>query len=100
HPPPPTPPFPYTTLFRSLSPRDTPPVSTAAPKPAMIPHPIRPAASGRAAGSIFTAWPAATNVSSANAPIPNAGDRGVPSINVIRSEEHTSELQSRGHLVC
>src|SRR5699024_5149018 len=28
-------------------------------------------------------WPAATNVLSANAPIPNAGDNSVPSANVI-----------------
>ncbi len=56
---------------------------TAAPNPAMIPHPIRPAASGRAAGSTLTAWPAATRVFSAKAPMPSAGDRGVPSVRVI-----------------
>src|SRR5690625_4416615 len=27
-------------------------------------------------------------------------DTGRPALEVIRSEEHTSELQSRGHLVC
>ncbi len=66
-----------------MSPRLTPPVFTAAPKPAMTPQPIRPAASGRAAGSTLTAWPAATSVFSAKAPIPSAGDRGVPSARVI-----------------
>src|SRR3712207_7208040 len=28
------------------------------------------------------------------------GDRGVPALRVYRSEEHTSELQSRQYLVC
>src|SRR5690625_7126276 len=33
---------------------------------------------------------------------PVGGDRGLPAMNQLepRSEEHTSELQSRGHLVC
>ena len=44
---------------------------------------MRPAASGRAAGSIFTAWPAATSVFSANAPMPRAAVSGVPSVSVI-----------------
>ena len=52
---------------------------TAAPKPAMMPQPMSPAASGRARSSIFTHWPAATRVSSAKAPMPSAGDSGVPS---------------------
>ena len=72
----PTPPQPNTA---TVSPRPTPPVLTAAPKPAMTPQPIRPAASGRAAGSTFTAWPAATRVFSAKAPMPRAGESGVPS---------------------
>src|SRR5690625_6337979 len=29
-----------------------------------------------------------------------AGDQGVLAVAQVRSEEHTSELQSRGHLVC
>ena len=76
----PTPPQPITA---TLSPRPTPPVLTAAPKPAMIPQPTRPAASGRAARSTFTHWPAATSVLSANAPMPRAGDSGVPSARVM-----------------
>ena len=39
----------------------------------MTPQPSRPAASGSAAGSTFVAWPAATSVFSANAPMPSAG---------------------------
>ena len=35
------------------------------------------------AGSTFTHWPAATSVSSAKAPMPSAGDSGVPSASVI-----------------
>ncbi len=65
------------------SPRPTLPVLTAAPYPAITPHPMRPAASGRAAGSIFTAWPAATSVFSAKAPMPSALLSGVPSSSVM-----------------
>ena len=50
-------------------------------------HHATPEQSGRgagdAAGSTFVAWPAATNVFSANAPMPSAGDSGVPSARVI-----------------
>ena len=51
--------------------------------PAMTPQPSRPTASGRAAGSTLVHWPAATRVFSAKAPIPSAGDSGVPSASVI-----------------
>ena len=53
--------------------------SSAAPSPAMTPHPSRPATSGRAAGSTLVHWPAATRVFSANAPMPRAGVSGCPS---------------------
>ena len=76
----PTPPQPKTA---TVSPRLTPPVLTAAPKPAITPQPMSPAASGRARGSTFTAWPAATRVFSTKAPMPRAGLRGVPSARVI-----------------
>src|SRR5690625_5504801 len=74
--------FPYTTLFRS--PADRARIGArgheiAGPPARVVP----PRAWGRAASE-----PA----------IPPAADR-VPS-RVGRSEEHTSELQSRGHLVC
>src|SRR5207253_5896046 len=32
--------------------------------------------------------------------INSAGEISVPLLGTVRSEEHTSELQSRGHLVC
>ncbi len=76
----PTPPQPMTA---TESPRTTGAVLMAAPRPAITPQPSRPATSGRAAGLTFVHWPAATSVFSANAPIPSAGDRTVPSARVI-----------------
>ncbi len=72
----PTPPQPNTA---TVSPRWTSPVFTAAPKPAMTPQPMRPAASGGAAGSTFTHCLAWTRVFSAKAPMPSAGLRAWPS---------------------
>ena len=77
----PTPPHPNTA---TESPRPTPPVFTAAPKPAMIPQPMSPAAAGLASAGTLTACPAATKVSSVKAPMPKAGDRGLPSGSVHR----------------
>src|SRR5690625_5767147 len=73
HPPPPISAlFPYTTLFRSR---------------------IRP-------------WHT-DDLASPHAPFPSASTPSrpetlleVPVLAIVRSEEHTSELQSRGHLVC
>src|SRR4051812_23967016 len=76
----PTPPQPMTA---TLSPRDTPPVFIAAPRPAMTPQPSRPTAAADADGSTFVHCPAATSVFSTNAPMPSAGDNVVPSVNVI-----------------
>ncbi len=76
----PTPPQPKTA---TLSPRPTPPVNMAAPSPAITPHPSSPTASGRAEGLTLVHWPAATRVLSAKAPMPSAGDSGVPSARVI-----------------
>ena len=76
----PTPPQPKTA---TESPRPTPPVNMAAPRPAMTPQPSRPTASGRAAGLTLVHWPAATSVLSAKAPMPRAGESGVPSASVI-----------------
>ena len=56
-----------------LSPRPTSPVYIAAPRPAITPQPSRPAVSGLAAGLTLVAWPAATSVCSANAPMPERG---------------------------
>src|SRR5207253_11216316 len=86
-------PFPYTTLFRS-QPRSLPSATGARSKKIRRPCPARlkartplaKAAAGR------SAIHGARNTS--NRPwariAPHSG----------RSEEHTSELQSRGHLVC
>ena len=76
----PTPPQPKTA---TESPTPTCPVNIAAPSPAMTPHPRSPTASGRAAGLTLVHWPAATSVRSAKAPMPRAGERGVPSASVI-----------------
>ncbi len=58
-------------------------MNIAAPSPAITPQPSNPAAVGDADGSTFVAWPAATNVFSANAPMPSAGESSVPSGSVI-----------------
>ena len=76
----PTPPQPKTA---TESPRPTLPVNIAAPRPAITPHPSRPAASGLAAGFTLVHCPAATSVLSAKAPMPRAGESGVPSASVI-----------------
>src|SRR5207253_8382295 len=52
-----------------------------------------------------TIRPAATATAAVNAPPSSSStsdtfDSGDPSLRAWRSEEHTSELQSRGHLVC
>src|SRR3712207_8860795 len=68
--------FPYTTLFRSV--------------PEAVHEAWRPAEP--AATNDFT-LPAARG-------LPTARDRHQPRVCVPRSEEHTSELQSRQYLVC
>src|SRR3712207_7433404 len=78
--------FPYTTLFRSAGPRLLPlpdplPGIGFAQAPAGDPEralPAEPARLGELAGCL----------------------RGGPGRSVHRSEEHTSELQSRQYLVC
>src|SRR5947209_9745623 len=76
---PPTPPlFPYTTLFRSLSPVPDPPIVTAIP-PSM--------AAGAHTGIL-------------RRDLAQAISRRCASTSGGRSEEHTSELQSRQYLVC
>ncbi len=76
----PTPPQPKTA---TESPGPTCPVYMAAPIPAMTPQPSSPTASGRAAGSTLVHCPDATSVRSAKAPMPSAGESGVPSASVI-----------------
>src|SRR5206468_12713643 len=81
--PPPRPPlFPYTTLFRSLpSARSMPPCLRAR------------AITARERRSLRTGQPAAMNS------VGSGRGYWLPS-NMLRSEEHTSELQSRSDLVC
>src|SRR5207253_9060832 len=79
--------FPYTTLFRSLL-----------------------AATGGILGIVFASWGSHAIVSfvSNNQPRPLTFATGLDlrvlgftgAVSLLRSEEHTSELQSRGHLVC
>src|SRR3712207_8073571 len=71
--------FPYTTLFRSSEGQPSSPVSTAKLRPTI---------------------PA---ISSPGSPEPNTTSRSAqpcPASSLARSEEHTSELQSRQYLVC
>src|SRR2546430_5013436 len=74
--------FPYTTLFRSLPGYQAPPEATAA-------------AAGRsiaAAAALYAAAVQAGAADPARAPVSRPAG--------IRSEEHTSELQSQSNLVC
>src|SRR5687768_17715390 len=81
--PPRSPLFPYTTLFRS---------------PGLVPGPdgVRPARARRPLdpGRRPLAGDAEDAQSQGQVP------RVVPAVRAVRSEEHTSELQSRLHLVC
>src|SRR5207253_11103552 len=97
--PPPPPLFPYTTLFRSRPPARSRASSTTHCTPAQVsafatvsPAIPAPTTSTRSTGR---ATPPGTSVRpSSKLPAVN------PTPASARSEEHTSELQSRGHLVC
>src|SRR5207253_7991612 len=100
-PPPPTPPlFPYTTLFRSgRAARTDPPSARLARRRVLRPERAREGTRAR-----FQHLPRLPALRQPVPRIPHAvrsrrqladdGNRR------RRSEEHTSELQSRGHLVC
>src|SRR5258707_9066031 len=75
--PPRSPLFPYTTLFRSLC-----PCSTARALPCSTSH-----------SQIVWSWPPLASV-------PPSGLQATQLTLSVRSEEHTSELQSRQYLVC
>src|SRR5206468_11390615 len=79
-PPPPSPLFPYTTLFRSAIGSPIPGFTSTAPLSPGPPAPPTPAAALSAAASSRTFSRRSTTI--------------------VRSEEHTSELQSRSDLVC
>src|SRR5207253_9919626 len=93
-PPRPAPPlFPYTTLFRSVGPAYVPgdESSTAQPTP-------RTGISTHVhASAVVTGYVPAANVSD---PLRSGMRKPDTTRAGTRSEEHTSELQSRGHLVC
>src|SRR5207248_9545878 len=99
HPPPPAPPFPYTTLFRSNK------AGTY----------IQPTIAATSAAATGVAVPADLGISTINSPNASAYPiasqtfldvyrdpckSGGASTTVARSEEHTSELQSPYDLVC
>src|SRR5205814_4640985 len=86
HPRPPSPPFPYTTLFRSCS------VSTLRRCGAN-------SSSDRARPSDETATSRSTSTP-VRIRLPISGLLGARAMPGLRSEEHTSELQSLRHLVC
>src|SRR5205814_10732963 len=94
--PPPSPPFPYTTLFRSLRvpPVTASPNQTRSTKVACLTSPsnvVREGTSARRACS--SVMPLRQVLSSRR-----CSSRNTSSCD--RSEEHTSELQSLRHLVC
>src|SRR3712207_8290966 len=72
--------FPYTTLFRSLLAAVIIPATEGAPPPA----------AGVSLSWLGDGPPAA----------PGANDVALERVTLARSEEHTSELQSRQYLVC
>src|SRR5207253_10293243 len=88
--PPLTTPFPYTTLFRSRRGEGPPP-----PEQGHAPA-ARAGARRRRADRADGSRPRPPRVG----PSPRARSRGPARAERRRSEEHTSELQSRGHLVC
>src|SRR5436305_1496427 len=95
-----SPPFPYTTLFRSAS-RSSPRSSSSRSiaKRFSRPCPASPAphrATSR--GLCSPGFSRASRPASSSWPQPTRTD--CPSRRLPRSEEHTSELQSRPHLVC
>src|SRR3712207_8519286 len=79
--------FPYTTLFRSV------PAAAEAPPPALPLQSPSPAVAGAR-----TVLPDATG--SPSSPTPEPTPATSPPAAAARSEEHTSELQSRQYLVC
>src|SRR5947209_12541802 len=80
--------FPYTTLFRSVGGGEQVPAAEWAAvgrRLAVARRPQRPPTSGRRRGHRLT---------------PSSGTRAPRRSSSERSEEHTSELQSRQYLVC
>src|SRR3989449_5940084 len=92
--------FPYTTLFRSVAGiawRRRSPREVAAPPPVPL-EPEVPDARWLAAGEPKAV--AARAIWRLRAALAGAVSPAHPALSTPRSEEHTSELQSRLHLVC
>src|SRR3712207_7863520 len=83
--------FPYTTLFRSLR---TPPVSVTTAEAV-----AKSGVHGGVVVSVTSTSPSFNSPASARANTTLPGPRILPA-EPARSEEHTSELQSRQYLVC
>src|SRR3712207_8212308 len=81
--------FPYTTLFRSFQPRPRSSTKISSRHPASCPPP---------AEKTGTRLLPSRSAQKAPARSSSVGGRSV--CETIRSEEHTSELQSRQYLVC
>src|SRR5207253_3658408 len=92
--------FPYTTLFRSmLADAEPDAVINATPGPAHYATSIEILSAGK---HLITDKPLASTVAEADemCALAEANERLIVCAPYDRSEEHTSELQSRGHLVC
>src|SRR3712207_7468435 len=89
--------FPYTTLFRSVAmPNGTPPS-----EPGVVEiHTWSGRPSPSTSSVCFSAAPDGTDASSAVQPALALGEAALLVGAGARSEEHTSELQSRQYLVC
>src|SRR5207253_9673694 len=95
-PPPASPPFPYTTLFRSRDPNMRP--NRAPSAPSTLRHEIE-SISQEVRRICEDLSPSALENVGLSAALQFALSHAVEHAS-LRSEEHTSELQSRGHLVC
>src|SRR5439155_26070858 len=91
--PPPSTLFPYTTLFRSPSTVAEPPSPTTT---VVAPRSTHSQISSPTPRVVVRRGSSSSGPSSA---MPHAV-LGPDELDPLRSEEHTSELQSRGHLVC
>src|SRR5205814_8683318 len=95
--PPPSPLFPYTTLFRSHSSMSAQPIPWTTP-PCTCP---RASVGFRTLPTSCTATKSMTRVAQVRRSTSTSATRAIDFVAVQeRSEEHTSELQSLRHLVC
>src|SRR5690606_41473335 len=90
-----SPPFPYTTLFRSPTPTACNPSS-----PTSCTTPASPPATRSPPPSSSRPYPTSTRPPSASRKPSRPSRSSSCTATTTRSEEHTSELQSRENLVC